>query len=208
MNERLDLLITWAPFLLGGFGMNILIALAATLIGTLLGSLLALMRFSKRRPVAAFANGTSSFFRTVPTLVLLFYLATLIPNEIEISQTYVLKIPIWVKAALAMSASPLGFTSWNLYTSLILWQDGKRGAALIFVPNWLSGFSMTLLASSTSSLVGVSELVSRSNAVIAATGSTHTILIYTFAPFVFVTACLSFGWLINRIKARLLIRYS
>ena len=32
MSERLELLWAWAPFLIGGFGMNILIAVVATII--------------------------------------------------------------------------------------------------------------------------------------------------------------------------------
>lgn len=208
MYEQLDLLMTWWPFLLGGFGLNILIAVTATLIGTLLGSLLALMRFSTRRAVTGSANAISSFFRNVPTLVLMFYLATLIPNEIAISQTFVVEVPKWVTAAIAMSASPLGFTSWNLHASMLLWRNGNKKAALIFVPNWLSGFTITLLTSSTASLVGVTELVSRCNAVIVATGSTHTILIYSFASIVFVTFCLVLSCTINKVKARLLIRFT
>lgn len=207
MTQQLELLLTWWPFLLGGFGMNILIATAATLIGTAAGSLLTLMLFSKRLLVVRVAGAISSFFRNVPTLVLLFYLATLIPNEITILSSYEVEVPKWVKAALAMSASPLGFTSWNLHASILLWREGNRRAALIFVPNWLSGFTITLLASSTSSLVGVGELVYRCNTVIAATNSAHTIVVYTFASCLFVAFCLAFSSMINQIRARLLVRY-
>ena len=208
MNAQLDLLVTWWPFLLGGFGLNILIAVVATLIGTFLGSLLALMQFSTRRTVKTLANAISAFSRNVPSLVLMFYLATLIPNEIAISQTYILEVPKWVKAAIAMSASPLGFTSWNLHASMLIWASGNKSAALIFIPNWLSAFMMTLLATSTASLVGVSELVSRCNAVIAATDSANTIVIYCFASFVFVTFCLLFSWAINKVKTHLLIHFN
>jgi polar amino acid transport system permease protein len=90
---------------------------------------------------------------------------------------------------------------------MLIWASGNKSAALIFVPNWLSAFMMTLLATSTASLVGVSELVYRCNAVIAATESGNTIVIYCFASFVFVTFCLLFSWVINKVKTHLLIHF-
>ncbi len=130
MNERIDLLMTWAPFLLEGFALNVLIATCATVIGTLLGGLLALLRFSRSSLVVMAADRVSSFFRNIPTLVLMFYLATLIPNEVAVSETLTIEIPKWLKAAIAMCASPLGFTSWNLHTAMLLWKAGNRSTAI------------------------------------------------------------------------------
>ncbi len=208
MKERIDLLITWAPFLLEGFALNILIATCATVIGTFFGGLLALMRFSSSSLIVMAADRVSSLFRNIPTLVLMFYLATLIPNEVAVSEALTIEIPKWVKAAIAMCASPLGFTSWNLHTAMLLWKAGNRSAAIVFVPTWLSGFNITLLSSSTASLVGVNELVSRCNTVIAATNSGETLFIYMLASLIFISFSLLFGWVIGFLKARLLLIYA
>lgn len=208
MNERIDFLMTWTPFLLEGFALNVLIATCATVIGTLLGGLLALLRFSRSSLVVMAANRVSSFFRNIPTLVLMFYLATLIPNEVAVSETLTIEIPKWLKAAIAMCASPLGFTSWNLHTAMLLWKAGNRSTAIIFVPTWLSGFNITLLSSSTASLVGVNELVSRCNTVIAATNSGQTMFIYVLASLIFIFFSLLFSWVIGLLKARLLVIYA
>ena len=208
MSERLELLMAWAPFLMGGFGVNILVAVVATIIGTAVGAVFAVMGLSKSRPLVGLSDVTSSFFRNVPTLVLVFYLAMLIPNEILFSEGRAIQVPLWVKASIALSASPLGFTSWNLRRSILMWTSGKRSAALMFVPNWLSGFLITLMASSASSLVGVSDLVGRSNTVIAATGSSNSMLIYLFAALIFIIFGVAFSWVVNRTAASLVIRYS
>jgi polar amino acid transport system permease protein len=208
MNERIDFLMTWTPFLLEGFALNVLIATCATVIGTLLGGLLALLRFSRSSLVVMAADRVSSFFRNIPTLVLMFYLATLIPNEVAVSETLTIEIPKWLKAAIAMCASPLGFTSWNLHTAMLLWKAGNRSTAIIFVPTWLSGFNITLLSSSTASLVGVNELVSRCNTVIAATNSGETMFIYVLASLIFILFSLLFSWVIGLLKARLLVIYA
>lgn len=106
-----------------------------------------------------------------------------------------------------MCASPIGFTSWNLHTAMLLWKNGNRSAAIVFVPNWLSGFNITLLSSSTASLVGVSELVSRCNTIIAATNSGETIFIYMLASLTFISFSLLFSWVVGCLKSRLLAIY-
>ncbi len=203
MSERLELLWAWAPFLIGGFGMNILIAVVATIIGTAAGAALAFMGLSKSRPLVGLADVISSFFRNVPTLVLLFYLATLIPNAISFSEEFVIHVPLWVKASIALSASSLGFTAWNLRRSVLMWTSENQSEALMFFPNWLGGFLITLMTSSVSSLVGVSELVGRCNTVIVATSSSNSTLIYLCAALLFVTFGAVFSWVVNRVRASL-----
>ena len=198
MSGMFEVLWTWTPFLLGGFGWNVAIAVLATLIGTLLGGLLAMAQFSHSRPVTRVVGGAVSFFRNVPSLVFLFYVATLIPNQLQFGETLV-HVPDWLKAALALAASPTGFTALNLHTSVLHWRQGRRRAAMLFIPNWLGGFLITLLASSTASLVGVNELVGRCNTVITATGTTYLFPIYVYALCIFFAFCypvsLALGWL-------------
>src|SRR5690606_8060014 len=77
-----EVLWTWTPFLLEGFYWNVVIAVLATLFGTTIGGLLALLQLSSSRMLTGGVAVLVSFFRNVPSLVLLFYVATLIPNQL------------------------------------------------------------------------------------------------------------------------------
>lgn len=197
----LQTLVTWLPFLFDGFVKNVSIALLAMAIGTLLGSLLALLKFSNNSWVRHGVNGLTSFFRNVPTLVLLFYLATLLPNQLTLFDGALnLTLSPIFKASLALASSPLGFTAWNLYASLINWRKGDHSAAMLFIPNWLGAFLVTTLASSVSSLVGVDELVSRSNSVITATSPSNMIPVYLLAMSFFFVFCMTSSQLLDLLK--------
>ena len=113
----------------------------------------------------------------------------MVPNEISVGSGFDLELPPWVKASIALAASPLGFTSLSLHVAVAAWRANDRAAALLFVPNWLNGFLITILASSVSSLVGVHELVGRCNTIINATGSTHMIAVYLYAATIFFVFC-------------------
>jgi polar amino acid transport system permease protein len=184
-------LVTWTPFLLEGFGWNILIATMAAAMGTAVGACLVWMQ----RKGSQFAQGASAFlsniFYKIPTLALMFYCAVLLPNEFQLpwsEQTYL--FPNWVKAALALSAAQVGFTAQNLGPSLKYWGQGQHGAALLFIPNWGSNLLITIIASSSASLVGVSEIVSRCNKVIAATDNTALMVpMYLYASLFFLLFC-------------------
>lgn len=205
----LQTLVTWLPFLFDGFAKNVTIALLAMAIGTLLGSLLAFLKFSNKSWVRHAVNGLTSFFRNVPTLVLLFYLATLLPNQVVLFDGAVnLTLSPIFKASLALASSPLGFTAWNLYASLINWRKGDHAAAMLFIPNWLGAFLVTTLASSVSSLVGVDELVSRSNSVITATSPNNMIPVYLLAMSFFYIFCMTSSQLLDRLKRYMTTRNS
>jgi polar amino acid transport system permease protein len=204
----IEFLYTWSPFMFGGFAWNICIAVVATVMGTMVGAGFALMRLSALPVLVNISSFASSFFRNVPSLVLLFYLATLIPNSLALAEGVVIPIPAWFKASIALAASPIGFTSWNLYSSIQKWTHDDRKGALLFVPNWLSGFTITLLASSTSSLVGVSELVGRSNTIITASGADWMLAVYAYAACIFVTFSYLTSLVIDRLRTVLIHKYT
>lgn len=193
-----EVLWTWTPFLLEGFYWNVVIAVLATVLGTAIGGLLALLQLTSSRMLTGVVAAVVSIFRNVPSLVLLFYVATLTPNQLSVGDA-VINIPDWVKASIALAGSPIGFTALNLHTSILHWRGGRKRSAILFIPNWLGGFLITLLASSTASLVGVSELVGQCNTVIAATGTTYLFPIYVYALCIFFAFCypvsLALGWL-------------
>jgi polar amino acid transport system permease protein len=201
-------LLTWTPFLLEGFGWNILIASFAAVTGTSVGALLVWMRLKG----SVYAVRTSVFlshtFYKIPTLALLFYCAVLLPNEFQlpwIEQTFL--FPNWIKAALALSAAQVGFTAQNLIPTLNYWSQGQHGAALLFIPNWVSNLLITIIASSSASLVGVSEIVSRCNKVIAATDNTALMVpMYLYASLFFLLLCFPLTLAMKKLKHVLLQR--
>ena len=200
--ETFSFLMTWTPFLLQGFMWNIFIAICAVALGSLMGAGLAWLRVRKTGAVATAAEQISTFFRGVPTLALIFYAVFVLPSEFTLpfSDT-VLHIPQWSKAVIGLAAAPLSFTSESLVVAYRAWLRGDIGAALLFIPTWINVFLISFVASSASSLVGVSELVSRCNTVIAATGTSVMVPIYLYCSLYFVLTSLLFTFLIRRFKS-------
>lgn len=202
----LELLWTWTPYLLGGFAENLRIAVSASLIGTLLGAMLGLLTLSRFRWMRWPAGLGSNLVRGLPTLVLLFYVATMMPSTLTLPVGGVtLSIPLWFKAAIALAGSPLALTIWNLQASAEAWRDGDSQRARLFLPNWMNSFTITLLTTSIASLIGVDELVSRANTVISVTGHHAMIPVYLYASLFFLAASLLLSVLIDQLR-RLLRR--
>lgn len=204
--EIVQILLIWTPFLVGGFVWNILISLVAMTIGTVIGAVLARMRLSERKAVAGVSLTLTELMRNIPTFVFLFYLAFLIPVEFEFAgQLYL--FPAWLKAALALSVAVVGFVSDNLSIAWRHWRNHDRMAALLFVPSWTTYLLIIVMASSTASVIGVGEIVSRCNIVIAAIGSDEAMFwVYAYAIGYFFLLCFPLNWAMGRVKQRLLAR--
>ena len=203
--ETLKDLVTWTPFLLGGFMMNILISVVAMLIGTSLGWGLALMRLAKSSSLLRLSSLLTEITRNTPTFVFQFYLAFMLPNELTLPFTeLIVAVPPWIKASLALSLAVIGFCSDNLTPALRAHRRGDDGAALLFIPSWTSYALIVVMASSTASVIGVSELVSRCNTVVNATGKPELLLpIYLYACVVFIGFCYPLTRLMSRLKIRI-----
>ncbi len=195
----------WTPFLAEGFAMNILIALVAMVIGTAIGWLVAHMRLSSSLRIHRGSLVLTELTRNIPTYVFQVYLAFMLPNEFTlpvIGTTIV--FPAWLKASLALALAVIGFCADNLSTAIREWHQGQHGTALLFIPSWTSYALIIVMASSTASVIGVSELVSRCNTVINATGKTQIMLpIYLYACFVFVGFCYPLNSLMKYVKKRI-----
>lgn len=201
--EILDALAVWTPFLAGGFAMNILISLVAMAIGTLLGGVLAVLRATAGGTALRASLTLTEIARNIPTFVFLFYLTFLIPGEVEIAGA-LLPMPGWVKAAAALSIAVVGFVSDTLSIALRDWRRGDHAAALLFLPSWTSYLLIIVMASSTASVVGVSEIVSRCNTVIGAVGRNELMLwIYLYAMLWFFLFCYPLTLLMRRIRRRI-----
>ena len=208
--DTLTTLATWTPYLLTGFGWNVLIALTAMLLGTGLGAGLALMRLGQSRWARRVSGVATELSRNVPTIVFQFYLAVMLPSQWQLPGTdWTLDIPGWVKASMALSVAVVGFTSDNLYTAIAEWRQGRHATALLFLPSWTSYLLIIVIASSTASIIGVSELVSRCNTVVNALGDTQLLIpIYVYASFFFLVFCYPLTLLMGRLKSGMAVRFT
>jgi len=202
-------LLTWTPYLLGGFAMNIWISIVAMVIGTGAGWILASLRLSSHPRRVRVSLVATEFSRSIPTIVFQFYLAFMLPAEILLPFTRtIISFPVWIKAALALAIAVVGFTSDNLTIAMDEWKKGNHHAAFLFIPSWTSYALIIVMASSTASIIGVSELVSRCNTVINATGNTGLMLpIYLYACLYFFCFCYPLTLLMKWISKRLKLRY-
>jgi len=204
--ENIAMLLDWTPFLAGGFAWNILISLVAMAIGTVLGAVLAWLRLSTRKALAHASLVITELTRNIPTFVFLFYLAFLIPAELDMAGR-LYAFPVWFKASLALSVAVIGFVSDNLLVALQHRLRRDHAAALLFIPNWTAYLVIIVMASSTASVIGVGEIVSRCNIVIAAVGGDETMLwVYFYAISFFLLFCFPLNWAMGYARQRLLAR--
>ena len=85
----------WTPYLLGGFGWNLLVALLAMVVGTALGAVLAVLRLAPQRGLVRGAVLLTALTRNVPTIV-----GTAV-NLLAITATFVapVALPIFIGTA-------------------------------------------------------------------------------------------------------------
>ena len=189
--EVLLQLVAWTPFLLEGFAWNLLIAATAVILGTSVGVLLVTLHASQSPAGAACSKFVSQTLNYIPSFALMFYLAVLIPSEfVWPGSGELIQFPNWIKAGLALAVSPAAFTAYNFAPALARWERNDRGAALLFIPGWNASLFVTLIASSTASLVGVNEILSRSNKLIAASQNTELMVpLYLYVSLFFLGVC-------------------
>ena len=112
--DTLSLLWDWTPYLAGGFLVNLLITANAMLLGTVIGMSIGALRSSRFRPVRLSARATTATCRNIPSFVLMFYLAFMVPSEIVVGAS-VVAVPAWIKASVALDEkhSRFGSPPWN-----------------------------------------------------------------------------------------------
>jgi polar amino acid transport system permease protein len=159
------LLLAWTPFLAGGFATNLAISAVAMATGTLIGA--ALGRARDATPLRLPASLATGLARNVPSFVLLFYVAFLLPVEV-VWHGRVIAIPLWTKAALALTIPVIGFASDQTLAFRRQRAAGLASAGATFATAWVQYFLIILMASSTASVIGADEIVGRANRVIAA----------------------------------------
>jgi polar amino acid transport system permease protein len=171
-------LLEWVPYLASGFGMNILIALCAMALGTLVGVLFGILELVPYRllryPVVAYVQ----IFRNAPHLVLIFATTYIFPFEIVVFGNY-LPFPDWVKAVIGLAIPASAYVA-EITRGAILsipttqWEAAKglglsRNQALRWIilpqclrrslPPWMNVAASITMGTALASLVGVHELL-------------------------------------------------
>lgn len=202
-----DELVRWTPFLAGGFAWNIAISLLAMALGTLIGAGLAFMREARGAILVKPSLAITRFAQNMPAFVLLLYVAFLLPSEFQLFGL-VVKVPVWIKASLALSIGVVAHVSDTLSVVIRDWRAGQRESALLFLPSWVTYLLFVVMTSSAASLIGVNEIVSRCSTVIAATGQSGMLLwIYLYAMLWFFLACYPLIVAMERLKIHLRYRH-
>ncbi len=208
--SAIEVLVVWSPLLLKGFMFNLLISAAAMTLGTMAGVPLGILQSSKFAPLRAAAWVVTQFFRNSPWLVLLFLCMFLLPFKVTVFGVTV-PLPDWSKAILGFalpvmanvseivrgaiqsvptsqweSAESLGFTRRQTLAQIILPQCTKR-----MLPPWMNLYSLITMSTVNASVVGVSEMITLTNEVLAAEGSRSVLLapLYGFALLCFFLYC-------------------
>jgi polar amino acid transport system permease protein len=176
--EIAAVLCDWTPYLAGGFARNLLIAGVAMALGTALG--VALGRARRGGPLLRVpASLATGLCRNVPSFVLMFYVAFVLPVEVVLAGA-VVTVPAWVKASLALILPVTGFASDQYLGFHRQRRAGLPDAAATFLTAWLQYVLIVLMASATASVIGADEIVGRANRLIA-TDSRPEVLIATYA---------------------------
>jgi len=197
-------LLAWTPFLAGGFAWNVAIAAVAMGLGTLLGMGVARVRFAAPGAAARAGQGVTSLFRNVPSFVLLFYVAFLIPVEITVAGT-VIAVPNWLKATIALTIPATAFAADQSLAFLRQQHAGKHRPEAVFWSAWIQYFLIVFMASSTASVIGADEIVARANTVVAThQDATFMLTAYGYVAVWFLLAAL----LLSRVAPRVVRRFT
>lgn len=172
----IELLLTHTEYLAGGFVTNLLISALSMSFGTMLGGGLGWLRARRVPALGKLAHVGTNVCRNVPSFVLLFYMASMIPSEVTISGT-IMAVPLWIKATLALTFPVIGFTSDQSRGYFEQRRARLSGAGDTFVIAWLQYFLIIIMASATASVIGADEIVGRANIVISQNESAHFLLI-------------------------------
>lgn len=203
-------LFTWLPFILKGFGLNLLMSIIAMALATILGVALGLMQVSRTPFVRFPARFVTLLFRNSPWLVILFLVMFLVPFEIRLLGLKIM-IPDWIKATFAFSlpvlaniseivrgainsiprgqwesAESLAFTRSQTLRWIILPQCVKRA-----IPPWMNWYALLALSTPMASILGVNEALGNAQSAMEASGSRPEFLL----PFYLFLLCLFFAYI-------------
>ena len=220
-------LFKWAPFVLEGFALNLIISFLAMAIGTVAGAALGLMQVSLLPPVRAGSWVVTQFFRNSPWLVLLFCIMLLFPFELDFGFV-VVPVPDWMKAVIGFSlpvmanisevvrgavlsipsgqwesAESLAFTRRQTMWMIILPQCIKR-----MIPPWVNWYCILAMATPLCSIMGVEESVTHTTQALNAEGDRPELIwpFYMFLLFIFFVYTYPIARWSIRLERRFLVK--
>ena len=197
MHDLIIFLIDKTPYLAGGFLVNVIISVGAMLMGTGLGTIIALPIARHWRVVRWLSGLSVNLSRNVPSFVLMFYIAFILPDEIVFGDT-VIAISPEIKAAIALVLPVLGFAA-DQFLGLV------RGSGTFqnYLASWIQYFLIILMASVTASVIGADEVLSRANKLISTRSELYILIgTYTYVAIWFVLSGFAFNWIVSRIGLR------
>ncbi|MEM7296089.1 MAG: hypothetical protein AAF330_05605 [Pseudomonadota bacterium] len=169
-------LISQTPYFAEGFGGNLLMSVLAMSAGTLIGGILGCVRAGYGGLIALLAGFSTSICRNVPSFVLLFYMAFMIPNQITWSGEIV-EVPVWFKATVALTFPVIGFASDQTVAFFGQYRDRVQRAGETFIVAWVQYLLIILMASAVASVIGADEIVGRANAYVARSNDPQFLLV-------------------------------
>lgn len=206
-SEILNELMVWTPYLAVGFTKNLLVSYASMFVGTIFGFFLALMRRSQKTFLHTPGSLGTSLFRNIPSFVFMFYLAFVMPVEFTWNEE-IIKIPVWIKAALALTVPVIGFASDQVLRYFNDKKEGADHAGLMFAVAWTQYFLIIIMASSTASVIGVDEIVARANTVITAIRAPEFMLwMYLYVALWFLVLGILVAQAAERVTKRFGVRF-
>ena len=194
-------LISLFPGFMQAFSLNLIITLCAMALGIITGLYITKLHLSRFKLVQLIAKSFLLVFRNVPSVVLLFYLALIIPTQFTVADMH-FPIPVMAKAVFALGAPVTGFACGYFL------EKRKQEKAFQLAP-WSQYFIVILMASTTSSIIGVKEIMATANATIAISGDSQMVIpIYSLVALWFISCSLVCSWLIKRFDQLLLQRFN
>lgn len=172
----IELLLSHTGYLARGFATNLLISILSMTLGTILGTALGWLRARRVVVLGKLAHVGTNVCRNVPSFVLLFYMASMIPSEVTLGGS-IMAVPLWIKATLALTFPVIGFTSDQSRGYFEQHHAGISGAGETFVIAWVQYFLIIIMASATASVIGADEIVGRANIVISQNESAQFLLV-------------------------------
>lgn len=214
--------VEWIPYLASGFAMNVVIAVLAMALGTLVGALFGILELVPHRivryPVVAYVQ----VFRNAPHLVLIFATTYIFPFEIVVFGNY-LPFPDWVKAVIGLAIPASAYVA-EITRGAILsipttqWEAAKglgfaRSEALRWIilpqclrrslPPWMNVAASITMGTALASLVGVHELLhAATDASTAVRRLDFTIIAYLVVMAAFFLLCYPISRLTRRLEGR------
>lgn len=209
-------IIEWMPFVIQGFGLNILMSVLAIAIGTVMGTFLGLGQLSPSLVIGMPSRLATQLFRNAPWLVLLFYCIFLMPYQINIGG-FVIQLPSWWRATIGFAfpvaanfseivrgsvnsvprgqweaAEALGYSRRATLFRIILPQCITR-----MLPPWMNLYALLLTATPLSMIVGVEEALGRTQAAVQAQADARVLIPMYLA---LLAMFFLYTWPINRLS--------